>query len=272
MKILVPYDFSDITRSALDHAFFFAQLNAAHIELLHIVDKDDQVKRAEEKLDELVSTLGDDMRESVETRVIVGSIFKDITKTAEEGDFQLLVMGTHGEKGLQKIFGSNAIKVITSGHVPFIVTQLKGPSDSVDRIVLPVNLTKESLQIIEFAARMAKRFEAEIHIVYEAESDEWLEKKININVAHAHNQLDKQGVKHTVKALSGDQSFSKEVIDYGAIIGADLFAVAHFSESILPQFDRFSQEMITNPLQVPVLIFNATDVGRVKGHYTFIMT
>ena len=179
-------------------------------------------------------------------------------------------MCTHGTKVLQTLVVSNAIKVINSGNLPFLVTQSKGPADTIKRIVMPVNLTKESLQIVQFAANAAKRFDAEIHIVHEPETDEWLLKKMKINVAHANNSLNKEKVKHTVVNLPGKKSFADEVNDYGAQHGADLFAVAHFSESILPQFDRFSQELITNALQVPVLILSAKDVGKVQGQYTFI--
>ncbi|MCZ4408906.1 universal stress protein [Cryomorphaceae bacterium 1068] len=270
MKILVPYDFTPITRTALDHALFLAKLADAKIELLHIVDKESKQADAEHNFSELKKLFSEEDRSLISTKVKIGDIFKDIAKEGAEGDFQLLVMGTHGEKGLQKILGSNAIKVITSGNLPFLVTQSKGPKDTIKRIVMPVNLTKESLQIVEFAANAAKRFDADIHIVHEPETDEWLVKKIKINVAHVNNFLNKEKVKHTVVSLPGKKSFAEEVIDYGAHNNADLFAVAHFTESILPQFDRFSQELITNGLQVPVLIFNATDVGRVKGQYTFI--
>lgn len=270
MKILVPFDFTSITRTALDHALAYAKIANASIELFHVVDKERDISDAEHRLSAIVKELLPEDRNRVEPRVKVGTIFKDITKEAQEGDAQLLVMGTHGEKGLQKLVGSNAIKVITSGKFPFIITQGKGPAGTIKRIVLPVNLTKESLQIVDFAAKVAKRFDAEVHIVHEPEEDEWLDKKIRINTAHANNHLTKEGVKHSVATLPGKKSFATEVIEYGAINNADFFAVAHFSESILPQFDRFSQVLITNPLQLPVLIINASDVGRVRGHYTFI--
>jgi len=272
MKILVPYDFTPITRVALDHALFIARLADAKIELLHLVDNDHEKADSEHNFRELMKLVKGDDRERIETKVKVGDIFKDISREASEGNFQMLVMGTHGEKGLQKILGSNAIKVITSGNLPFLVTQSKGPAETIRRIVLPVNLTKESLQIVDFAAGVAKRFDAEIHIVHEPETDEWLVKKIKINVAHLNNYLDKEKVRHTVASLPGKKSFATEVIAYGKEHQADLFAIAHFTESILPQFDRFSQDLITNSLQTPVLILNATDVGRVAGHYTFIRT
>ncbi|MGB6035483.1 MAG: universal stress protein [Cryomorphaceae bacterium] len=270
MKILVPYDFTSISRTALEHALFLAKLAGAKIKLLHIIEKEIQRADAEHNFKELLKFIAEEDRQLINTEVQVVTIFQDITREASEGNFQLLVMGTHGEKGLQKILGSNAIKVITSGNLPFLVTQSKGPEVTIKRIVLPVNLTKESLQIVDFAANVAKRFDADIHIVHEPETDEWLVKKIKINVAHLNNFLNKERVKHTVVSLPGKKSFAAEVIDYANQHDADLFAVAHFSESILPQFDRFSQELITNKLELPVLILNATDVGRVDGQYTFI--
>lgn len=270
MKILVPYDFTAVTRTALDHAMALARLADAKIVLLHIVEEEEQRADAERNFNGLVKLMPAEDRARLSTQVEVGDIFKDITREATEGDFQLVLMGTHGERGFQRLFGSNAIKIITSGHLPFIVTQTQGPPESIERIVMPVDLTKESLQIVNFAARAAKRFDAEIDIVYEKETDEWLVKKMRINVTQVKNYLDQKKVRHRVVGLPGEDSFEEEVINYGEQNGADLFAIAHFSDSFIPQFDRFSQEMITNKLQVPVLIQNAAEVGRVEGHYTFI--
>lgn len=270
MKILVPYDFTPITRTALSHAIALGETLGKNIELLHIVAKESEVSAAKAKFDELIDSLGTKEKGALSAHVRVGDIFHDISKEAEDGGFQMLVMGTHGAKGLQKIMGSRAIKVITSGNTPFMVTQSKGPSGQIKRIVLPVDLTKESAQIVNFAALLAKRFDAEIHIVYKAENDEWLEKKVKSNVLYARNVLDAQKVKYAIHSLAGKKPLAKEVLDYGAEQNADLFAVAHFTESILPQFDSFSQDMITNPLQVPVLILNASPVGGVKGQYSFL--
>lgn len=270
MKILVPYDFTPITRTALDHAFALGRTLEGEIALLHIIDNQSLRSKAEAGFKTLLEGLTDNERSVLTTHVRVGDIFKDITREAEAGDYQLLVMGTHGAKGLQKVLGSKAIKVITSGNTPFIVTQSKGPSESIKRIVLPVDLTKESVQIVKFAAQIAKRFDAEIHIVGKNEKDEWLNTKLKNNISYLRRVLNEQGVKHVVAGLDGKTALAQEAIDYGTANKADLYAVAHFSESILPQFDRFSQDMITNPALTPVLIANATEVGGVKGQYAFL--
>lgn len=270
MKILVPYDFTPITRAALSHAFALGKILGEDIELLHIVAKESDKSKAENGFKDLLNSLSDEEQSKLTTRIRVGDIFRDITREAEEGGFELLVMGTHGAKGLQKIMGSKAIKVITSGNTPFVVTQTKGPTGVIKSIVMPVDLTKESAQIVRFATKLAKRFNAEVHIVFKSETDEWLDKKLKNNVSYMRNVLNSDGVKYVINSLPGKKSLAKEVIDYGTQHNADLFAIAHFSESILPQFDSFSQDIITNPLQLPVLIVNATPVSGVKGQYSFL--
>lgn len=270
MKILVPFDFTPITRTALEHALAFNRILEGSIEVLHVVGKESQSNKALNDLEKEVADLAPADRKMVKCKVRVGDIFNDITREAAEGGAQLLVMGTHGAKGLQKVLGSKAIKVITSGNTPFIVTQDKGPSSDIKRIVMPVDLSKESAQIVVMAAQLAKRFDAEVHIVHKAESDEWLLKKIQGNVGYVRNVLGKEGISWQVKGLPGKASFARECMAYGAECHADLFAIAHFSESILPQFDTFSQEMITNKEKVPVLILNAEPVGGLKGQYSFL--
>lgn len=270
MKFLVPYDFSPITRTALDHAMQISKSIPGDIELLHIVPDEGHVNEAEQKFTSLKDSLDDELKAKVETKVRIGDIYTDIAKEAEEEHAQLLVMGTHGERGLQKLFGSHAMKVITSSKSPFIVTQEKGPGPSIEKIVLPVNLSKESVQIVRFAADIAKKFDAEIHVVCEPETDEWLSNTLKHNIGNAKLHLKKEGVAHEVHELPGEESFQKEVVSYGARTNADLFAVAHFSESILPQFDRFSQDMITNKLELPVLIISAHQVGGINTNYSFI--
>lgn len=270
MKYLVPYDFTPVTRSALDHTLAIAKSEPGEIELLHVISEESARSDAETHFTELLGSLSEEERKLVTTKIRVGNIFHDINLEAEEGNFQLLIMGTHGAKGLQKLLGSHAIKVITSSSTPFIITQEKGPNHSIERIVLPVDLSHERVQIASFAGELAKKFHAEVHIVSKPQRDEFLVKRLNNNINKVRRQLKKDGVTHEVSQLDGKQAFHKEVIDYGAKHRADLFAIAHYPETLLPQFENFSQALITNKLETPVLIVNAKEVAGVKSAYSFI--
>jgi len=270
MKFLVPYDFSPITRTSLDHALSIQSQVGGDIELLHIIGSEKDRAEAEGGFTQLLDALDDADRAKVGTKVRVGDIYTDIAKEADEGDHDLLIMGTHGAKGFQKLFGSRALKVITSAQTPFIVTQKKGPEDSIKKIVMPIDLQKESVQIIRFAADLAERFESEIHLVTPQETDEWLLKKIQTNIYNAKDYLDKRGVRYQVNEVEGDGSFGKEVIDYGAKYRADMFAITYFTESILPQFETFAQDIITNKFEIPTLIVNTVQVDDINTNFTFI--
>ncbi|NNC83584.1 MAG: universal stress protein [Flavobacteriales bacterium] len=269
MKYLVPYDFTPITRSALEHALSIRNDIPGEIELLHIVDGENDREQAEFTLTGLISSLPEDQQDEIFGKVRVGSIYKDIAQEADEGDADLLVMGTHGAKGLQKIFGSRAIKVITSSNTPFIVTQAKGPEKEIELIVLPVDLSKESLQVVSVATNLAKRFNAAIHVVCKAESDEYLSHRLRNNINWAKMKISDE-VDYAVVELKGDESLADEVIDYAEKHGADMFAITHFTDSILPQFDSFTQEMITNRLELPTLVLSAKQVSDINSNYTFI--
>ncbi len=270
MKYLVPYDFTPITRAALNHAFAISRQQPGQIELLHIIAEEKQRQDAENRFKKLLAELNEADQAITECQVRLGDIFHDISKEAEEGGARLLIMGTHGAKGLQKILGSHALKVITSSKTPFIVTQSKSPEKSIEKIVLPVDLSKESVQVVGFAASLARSFKAQVDLVCKPQKDEFLSKKLSNNILKARRYLHQHEIAYELHTLPGKHSLSREVMEYGESMRADLFAIAHFPESILPQFDRFSQELITNKAEIPVLIVNASQVGDVQANYSFI--
>ena len=271
MKFLVPYDFTPITRNALNYAVELSNSFPGEIEVLHIVENESKRTKAEAELEEMIPKLPVNGDTVVTSKVRVGNIFEDISKEANEGHAQLLVMGTHGMHGLQRLLGSNAIRVVTSSKTPFIITQGEDiDHKGIENIVLPVDLTKERMQVLRFAAVAASKFNAKVHLVCKPETDEFLKKKLNNNIHQARQFLTKEGVSHEVHVLEGRRHLYDEVIEYGKQIGADLFAVAHYPKGILPQFDSFSQEMITNDAQIPVMIVNASEITGVRAQYSFI--
>jgi nucleotide-binding universal stress UspA family protein len=101
------------------------------------------------------------------------------------------------------------------------------PSNSkIDRIVMPIDLAKESIQILKFAVDLAKQFGAEIHVVGSHQSDEWLINKVRNNITNVRNYLKKHNISFSVKSLEGKKSYQEEVIQYAQEVGADLMAVA----------------------------------------------
>ena len=67
----------------------------------------------------------------------------------------LIVMGTHGVKGIQRLTGSYALKVIRHSKVPFIVVQTKKSSGEIKDIVLPIKFSQETKSKLSITASIA---------------------------------------------------------------------------------------------------------------------
>lgn len=268
LTYLVPYDFSPVADAAMHYAVTIAEHNDDIVQLLHIVKRESEVAEAEAKFVKVLEGLEPELLMRVRTKVTVGDIFTDIAKMAEFTESKLVVMGTHGAKGLQKLFGSHAIKVITSSKTPFVVVQNKAPKKAIEHIVMPVGLAKESLTITRLAIDLAKKFNAKIHIVVKRQTDEFLIHTIRANIILVKKEFAKEGIDFDITIFEKDKPFYDAVAEYGHNIGVDMYAFAYFKESIL--LDTFPQHLITNTDEVPVLVCNAKEIGSVSSQYSFI--
>lgn len=133
-KILVPVDFSDNSMKILESAQYFAQKCDARLTALFVVQsfddysgffvphmpvakfEEEMVSGAEGKMDEFLKDF-----DGVDGRVILGDVSDQIIGYAEQEGFDMIVMGTHGYKGLEKMmFGSVAEKVVKSAACPVL--------------------------------------------------------------------------------------------------------------------------------------------------------
>lgn len=139
---LVPYDFSDHARAALDAALDLAGRLGARVHLLHVVQPptyaypgiaggiaptiDLRVVResASQALGEVVARVAGS-KVPVEPHVVEGlAIPETIHQVAQKVDADLIVMGTHGRTGLAHAFlGSVAERTLRGAPAPVLTVQ-----------------------------------------------------------------------------------------------------------------------------------------------------
>lgn len=260
---LVPHDFTAAGDSAAEHAVKMASQAHANVHLLHIVKSAAEKSAAQKKLDDIVQKLKSNaFNVTFHTHIESGSIFTDIAKVADKIHATLIIMGTHGAKGVQqKLFGSFAIKVITSSNAPFVIVQADAPLKNIQRMVFPISLASESLQVSKIAGVLATDFKSEIHLIAQKERQLDLSQKLIIYSELVKKELMKLGVSVQVKYLEKTKTFHEQVIKYSKEINAEMIAITYHSERMLAQFDPFAQSIITNDPKIPVLIINGTDAG-----------
>lgn len=259
-KILVPTDFSKIGNTAIEHAVVTARMLDAEIYVLHVVGNKNDLPEAKNLLVELAKSVKEKFKVDVTTIPRIGSIYDDIDNVGVEIGADLVIMGTHGLRGLQFITGGRAIRIVTSSSIPFIVVQEKGIGDEgYDDIVVPLDLSKETKQKLKIVADMAKYFHSRIHIISPNEKDEFLKKQLERNLNFARKYLEEKGIKYTVKVKGKSESgFSKAVIEHAHESKADLICIMNLYENSLMGMigGNYEQRMITNEHQIPVMCVN----------------
>ena len=110
---IVPHDFTPVGDSALKYALHLGKNVHTEIMLLHVVESASELAKTNAKLEAIIAQHQLPEGVTLTKKIIEGSIFEKIGAIAKKEGAQLIIMGTHGATGMQKLFGSNAMKVIT---------------------------------------------------------------------------------------------------------------------------------------------------------------
>lgn len=261
-KVLVPYDFSSVADCAVHHAAKIAKSFSGEVYLLHVVSKEKEVDDVKLKLTKTAEDAEKKLSVNFHIIVRIGNIFDDIGDVASEITAGVIVMGTHGAKGMQKIMGSHAIKVISNSKVPFIIVQDKYPSESntYDDIAIPIDYSAITKQKLTIAAKVAQHFNSKIHIFSDVVSDDYLQSKLQAEISFAKNYFRERNITFDVSYAQEKGNFKKQLIRYAATVDADMIAIVNTQEgNIIPDFfGSEEQEIIANDAEIPVLITNPT--------------
>lgn len=127
-RILLPFDGSKYSEAALKEAIAMAKFSKGKIIIVTVVDVTEQFEalapELTEKMTEHAKELVDRAAEKasaagikVEKEVHVGDAYEVIVDIAKEKEIDLIVMGSHGRRGLTRLLmGDVTAKVV--GHAP----------------------------------------------------------------------------------------------------------------------------------------------------------
>lgn len=138
-KILVPVDFSENSVKILSSAVFFANKCSATITVIYVLQsfedyegffiphmpiaqfENEMLENAKTKMANFIEE-NLDRKVAHETRVLSGDVAEELLNYAEKNAIDLIIMGTHGYKGLEKVlFGSVAARVVKAAPCPVMV-------------------------------------------------------------------------------------------------------------------------------------------------------
>ncbi len=266
--ILVPWDFSEIAEFALQHAIKFAKNIGATIVLGHIVKTEAEIADAKIRLDAVAKDTQKKFGILPTVAIKEGSIFTAITEMIEELDALIAIMGTHGMKGMQKITGSWALKVITGSKCPFVVVQAPPDDPQFKNVVFPVDFKAEDKEKLVWVNYLSKFYDTKIHLVQLKITDPLIKKKTASNFSLAVKYLSEKNINYEMVTLEGKGNLAVETLSYAKSVNAGLILIMttkniRFQDYVLGASE---QQIISNEAKIPVMCVNPrTDLRKFGG-------
>ena len=190
-RILCAVDFSDFSLDALRHGVVLARWYGAELRLFHVYEpaptllavKDlpanmplSQPINVDELAEELRRFCAPVLASSGQTVDVVlkeGKAAREIASEAERWPADLLILGTHGRSGFERLFlGSVTEKVLRSTRVPVLTipppVRLPG-SPAYKTILCPLDFSTASIRALDYALSLAKEADARVILVHAIE-------------------------------------------------------------------------------------------------------
>lgn len=265
--ILIPTDFSEACDNAIDHGVEIAKAYEAEVCILHIINKDTKIylqknNLTEEDLDKRLEVIANGITNNHNINVSVeirhGSIFNEIKKTAHEIKAGMMVLGTQGKTGFQKLIGGFAMRIILQSPIPVIVVQKRALSEGYKNIVFPVNESIEYEQKISWVEKLHFAFQSKVHIFKFKESNPEYLKSINEVTQNITSALNTKGIEYYEVEAKHETNFSKQLLEYAVSTSADIILIMTNNDEFEPNFILGAPEekVIYNTSQIPVLCIN----------------
>lgn len=271
--ILVPTDFSDVCHNAIEYAVRMADKIGFKVFIYHVINKDTLAMFKEEnelnaavhqKLNGIANVFRLQSNVEIDTGYEDGSIFDLIHKKAKDIGANMIMLGTHGKKGMQKLFGSYALKVITQAQVPTIVVQKKNYK-GFENILFPINSFTEARQKVGYAIAVASKFDSTIHIYKELVKDPAEHSRIQIIAKQIAEEFKKAGIKYTTQNANKGGESAKNLVDQAVENNMDMIMIVTEPQIGTSYFNLgpWNEKIMFNEAQIPVMCLNPIEHGSI---------
>lgn len=255
-KILVAYDNSKASQSALQSALGVARKFEAAITAVVVVD--DKNSGVADSFVALTS-FANENGITIEIIQRTGSVHEEVLKLEKEGDFDLILQGSHGKAGWKGLWmGSNAFKVVSGSNCPVISVSEAANSPDLKHMLLPLADSKSTRQKVPYCIDLATAFGATVHIlgVSKADSSDTIN-KVRSYVVQTEKYLLERGISCTVKEMYGVK-VPESCIAYGEELNAGLMMMMTETESAGVFMDTYAQQLV-NHSTIPVMTIHSRD-------------
>lgn len=263
--IVVPLDFDEQSMIALEQGANVAEVLQSDIILLHVSDEpgksasakayhEEKEAETREKLDVIARNLATESGLKVSYEIRYGKVYREICDFGEEKEASLIVMGCNSYRGLKRFIGSNALRVVRESKTPVITIKGKSHRKGCERILLPLDLTKETREKVARALDFARAYGSEIFVMSVRESDKFDMSALTRQMNQVQRFIEDHGVKIKTEFVEKKGSVAETIIEYGKQNEIDLIMIMTQQEQDITELFIGSQaQELINKSEIPVL-------------------
>jgi nucleotide-binding universal stress UspA family protein len=248
---LVLVDFTPAAESATRFAIDLAKTSNAEIILLHIIKAERERREAELAIKEFAEKHASG-HAKLQSKVVEGNLTEEIEQVTKIMDVDLIIMGTHCITGLGKVFRSHAFKIVEDVSVPLIIVQKETEFKAIKKIVMTIDLERESIQIVSMAAKISKLFNSEIILVAMEQTEAEFKQKVNVNMIVCQKILREKNIDHKI-IFTERKDFVGNIFKICQEENADLLAATYYQQHVHIFTESFVQTLAYNDFHIPLL-------------------
>jgi nucleotide-binding universal stress UspA family protein len=278
VNILVPTDFSQLSKFALKYAIRIANKLDGNVTVIHVITVTRAIRismretmrspdhslpeSAEANLEKLIKTLSEQYNTShpIKYQVVRGTYLPStLLREARRLRSGLIVMGTSGASGLTKtMLGSNTNSVIEVSHVPVLAVPENADFKGFRNVVYASDL-KNLEQELEMLIRYIERFGSTIHLIHIVPPGHHIDEM----EAQIEKVLAKFAYRNMVTLVLVDNDIASAIDQYVEVSRADVLAMFTHELSFYEKvFDKGMTRRMAFQSKIPLLAFRQVSHDR----------
>ena len=265
-KILVPFDYSELSEYAVKHAVQVAKITETSIVFLHIISDLSQealeLKKLQQYADEIIAKYG----VHIECKIRPGKVSSVIRTYAETIDALIVVMKTQKPKGKERYIGSRTIRVMAGSKIPFYVVQAAPKRLGLRRVVFPIDFRKENKEKLAWISFLSKFYTSKIYL-FKPNANDYI---IRNNLGFAKRFLEGKDIDYEIITGKKKYNLATETLNFANEIKAELIIIM-LSKNITvakAMIGLKDQKYISNDYKIPIMCINArSDLRKYEGFF-----
>ena len=283
-KIIVAYDFQELSHAALKKAFDLARfvnsgillvlvfnddlltltdvLHNEHSDKMKVKITDLMQRQLAGRLQKVASEASAESGVQVDYCIETGKIYERILAIAKEKKARFIMMGRTSKESGKGWLGSNARNVVRRASCPVITIPSVNCDATIKNIVLPVDLTKQTREEVFNAISFGLFFDATIHLVSVIMGGISPRKsRIYKKIQGMKKMIEENGVQCTDKLFKKSRKLIHEVIlDYSNEINADALMIMTHQE--ISTSDKYIGAVANQIIsESPILVISLTSAA-----------